>query len=560
MLTWIRTQLRFQPPNLRPTRQSFVALLFSAVAVALATLLAGLLENSFGIANASVVYLLAVVAVAELYGGWMAVSSSIAAFLIYDFLFVEPLYTFSIQSAEEWLDLLLFRVVAIAIGRLAAAQRARAHEAEFRTQEARAMFAMSREVGNSASALEAAPLLATRLVRVGEMSRVWLTLGHSVADERVIADTAPDEPRPSLASRWLLRAASAEVQPDWMRVRDSQPRRAGREREADCMVFRVPVEAGGETVGSVWATRARTDPFPGRSHTRLLAAAADQFGQAIVRDRLQAEATEAEIARQGDKLKSALLDSVSHDLRTPLAAIRASAGNLADPQVKLDRALVATTAREIDREADRLSRLVRNMLDLTRIQAGALDPSIQPYDLQDVLEPVIARLRGVFNDLPTLTVTIPDDLPPVNVDALFVDQIVSNLLENAVRHSAGAAIRLSATGRHGNVELLVEDAGPGVPASALPRLFDRFYRAPSGTQTRAPIADDREGMGVGLAVVRGLAEAMGGSVEARRSDLGGLAIAVRMPAALRLPADRVADRSADLAARSTANAGPAAVE
>jgi two-component system sensor histidine kinase KdpD len=495
-----------------------VGLAAAGVGVALTTALAFLLVRVLNVPDAAIVYLLPVVAVGMAYGSWLAVGTSVASFLIYDFFFVKPLYTFSIASAEEWLDLLLFLVVAIAIGRLSAVQLQRRREAELRSSEARAMFAMSRDTANAASALEAAPRLAVRLAREAEMDRIWVGLGASPAEERVVADSRPEGARPGLASRWVLHATSAEAQPSWSRVRDTSggrrhehDREPTRESEEPVTVFRAPIQAGGEIIGSVWATRVRNDPFPGRSHTRLLAAAADQLGQSVVRDRLAADATAAEVARQGDALKSALLDSVSHDLRTPLAAIRAAAGNLMDPDVNWSREEERAAARSIDAEAQRLSRLVRNMLDLSRIEGGALRPSLEPYDLADLVDPVVERLAPVLVPA-SAEVAIPEDLPPVRV-------------ENASRYAAGKRIRVTAScPSDGMVELVVEDAGPGVPDSALPRLFERFYRGPRRVGSRS-----EGGSGIGLTVVRGLAEAMGGSVEARTSELGGLAVAVKLP-------------------------------
>jgi two-component system, OmpR family, sensor histidine kinase KdpD len=229
-----------------------------------------------------------------------------------------------------------------------------------------------------------------------------------------------------------------------------------------------------------------------------------------------------EVARQGDALKSALLDSVSHDLRTPLAAIRAAAGNLMDPDVALAPEESREVAASIDREAQRLSRLVRNMLDLGRIQGGALRPSLELYDLADLVDAVAERLAPILTPS-HVEVAIAADLPAVRVDGIFVDQIVTNLLENAARYAAGKALRVSAKVVGGQVWLTVEDAGPGVPAAALPHLFERFYRAPRRQGSRP-----QGGSGIGLTVVQGLAEAMGGSAEARLSALGGLAVVVRL--------------------------------
>jgi two-component system sensor histidine kinase KdpD len=516
--------------HLRLSRPSAGRVALSVATQVAATLLAAFFL-ALGVSNAAIVYLLPVVAVGTVFGSRPAIANGLAAFLIYDFLFVRPVHTFDISAPEEWLDLLVFLAVAIAIGRLSGLQTQRRREAELRTSEARTIYAMSRDVATAATALGAAPLLATRLAREAEMSRIWIGLGGSWPEERTVADTRAGEPRPPLASRWLLHASTPDDLPTWARVRDTAgapalgtaPGRARRKPVETVAVFRAPIVTGTEMIGSVWATRERGDPFPGRSHSRLLAAAADQIGQAVVRDRLAAEATAVQVARESDALKSALLDSVSHDLRTPLAGIRAAAGSLMDPAVSPSTEEVRSAARTIDREAERLNRLVRNMLDLGRIEGGALHPLLELYDLADLVGPVVERLAPAMA-ASQVEVSMPDDLPAVRADGLFLDQILSNLLENSARHAAGSRVRVSAAEADGALELVVEDAGPGVPRAALAHLFERFYQRSGHRPDRAA-----GGSGLGLAVVKGLVEAIGGSVEARPSDLGGLAIAVRLP-------------------------------
>jgi two-component system sensor histidine kinase KdpD len=265
---------------------------------------------------------------------------------------------------------------------------------------------------------------------------------------------------------------------------------------------------------------------PDQTATRLLAAAADQVGQALAHDRLAAESREAEVARRSDSLKTALIESVSHALRTPLASIRAAAGTLMDPDVALSAADARASAVSIDREAERLNRLVSNLLDLGRIEGGALRASVEVLELEDFATRAVARIAP-----PARERVIELDLaaaPAVRADPVLLDEALANIVDNAVHHTPeGTRIRLTAAELPGEpfVRLTVEDSGSGVPDDALDRLFDKFYRV---VEPRRP---SRSGTGIGLAVVRGLAEAMGGRVTARRSARGGLAIDLDLPIA-----------------------------
>jgi two-component system sensor histidine kinase KdpD len=261
----------------------------------------------------------------------------------------------------------------------------------------------------------------------------------------------------------------------------------------------------------------------------LLAAADDQIGQALVQDRLAADARQAEIARQSDALKSALLESVSHDLRTPLASIRAAAGTLMDPSVLLDRDEALASAASIDRQAERLNRLVANLLDLGRIEGGALRTSTEVIDVEDLVARAVAAVPRRSGD-PSVELEL-GIAPTVEADPVLLEEALVNVLDNAVRHTpAGTRIRVrtSTNDQAAEVRLTVDDSGPGVADEALLHLFERFHRG----STRG--AASSAGIGIGLAVVRGLVEAMGGRATGRRSDLGGLAIDIDLPVA-RLP-------------------------
>lgn len=502
-------------------RQLTVLLAVAIPSLAAATLVVAVLESYVGVPNASMVYLTAVVATAIVAGAPGAIATSVASLLLYDFFFTEPILTLTIREPSEWLNVALLLGVGLVVGQLAALQRTRAEEARAREREARALFRVSRELATRETATSVLPVIAGILRDETGMTRVWLALGPD-SRERVVADTG-EQPRRTLpAVQHVLHRAPGDEPPSWVRVH--QPAVARASTRSGQEAFRVRIEAGGATLGSIWALRARADGLPDGTETRLLAAAADQAGQALAHDALAAEARTAEIARQSDALKSALLQSVSHDLRTPLATIRAAAGSLR-PGSGLSREDQVESADAIDREVEYLNRLVTNLLDLSRIEAGALRADRDAFELDDLVGRTLERLRS---RLAGRQVDVSLDTPPVEVDPVFVDDAIVNAVENALKYTpAGTRIRIAAAvlPDPAFVRLTIEDAGPGVPADALPLLFDKFYRVPGIAH------GSRSGTGIGLAVVRGMIEATGGRVGARRSDLGGLAIDLDLPSA-----------------------------
>ena len=465
------------------------------------------------------VYLLAVLAVGMLYGTLPAVATSVAAFLLYDFLFVPPVFTFTIASPDEWLNLLLLLAVAVVIGRLAALQTQRAQEAADRALEAEALYRITGVLASTRTVAEAAPVVLARLAETTAMDRAWFGLGPSAAEERIVADTASEQPLPMPGWHVVLQRPR-DGQAVWVRTHVGRARSL---RSPKVVVHRVRVEVAGETLGSLWALRARSEREPDRAETRILAAAADQLGQAVVRDRLTEEATNAEILRESESLKSALLDSVSHDLRTPLATIRAAAGSMLDRSIAWSQEDQVEAFEMIDAEAERMGRLVRNLLDLSRIEGGALKPELAAHDAVEVVRQVVERIHAEGK---TIRVDVPARIPPVLIDDVYLGQILLNLLENAVRYG-GSNIVVAGRDQpdEGAVELSVSDDGEGVPVRALAHLFDKFFQVPR--------TDDlsRRGMGIGLTVVAGLAHAMGGTVRAERSATGGLAVVVQLRAA-----------------------------
>lgn len=493
-----------------------------------ATIAVAILQDGLGVSGSSMVYLVAVVVTALLTGTVGAIGAAIAAFLLYDFLFTAPRYTLTVAESSEWLGVVLLLFVGVVVGQLAARQRARREQAEAREREALAQFRLSRALATRISTPAVLPEVVAILAADAQMERIWVSLGVDDATERVAADTR-QAPRPPIGLASVLRRMPGEQPATWVRVHlpTSRPRTsvAGGTPAAAASndAYRVRIEAEGRPYGSIWAIRKRGTSLPGRTETRLLSAAADLIGLALDHDRLAAESQAAEIARASDALKSALLQSVSHDLRTPLATIRAAAGSLR-PDSGMTTEDQVESAAAIDREVEYLNRLVTNLLDLSRIEAGALRAERDAFELEDLLGPAIERLRSRLGDRP-LEVAI--DAPPVLVDPIFFDEAVTNILENVAKYTpSGARVRIAAgLAARGRVRLTIEDGGGGVPPESLPRLFEKFYRVPRREQP------SRTGTGIGLAVVRGLAEAMGAVVDARRSELGGLAIDLDLPAA-----------------------------
>jgi K+-sensing histidine kinase KdpD len=242
------------------------------------------------------------------------------------------------------------------------------------------------------------------------------------------------------------------------------------------------------------------------------------------RERLRERATEAEVLRRADELKTALLGAVSHDLRTPLASIIASAGSLRQPDVEWTAAERAAFLGDIEGEARRLERIVANLLDLSRMESGTLRPERGWYDVAALVDDVVGRLRGPAAGH-QVHVSVAEDLPPVPLDYVEIDQVLSNLIENALRHTpAGTHIWIEAARDGDALALTVADDGPGIDPDSRDRLFDPFVRG--GDRRGAP-----RGAGLGLAIARGLVEAHGGRISAEERPGGGTAMRFTLPLA-----------------------------
>ncbi len=503
------------------------ALLFTAAVTGLVALVRAVADVS----NVSMLYLLAVLATAAAFGVGPAILASIASFLAFNFFFLQPRHTFTVSNDEEWVALALLLVTGVVTGQLAGSLSDRARDAERREREAVVLYDIVR--------LMSEPDLARALTAIAERVRIDLRLAAVVitfgteAPRQAQAEAGDPEAvrlanaaspmvsgilgrghEPSTTvggapGRWIRivppRAPTAkDGNPDWRRVR------------------KVPVNLHGQPVGAILLVAGERAAAFTAVEDRLLSAIANQLGLALQRIRLAQEATEVEALRRTDELRTALINAVSHDFRTPLASIIASSGSLLQRDVEWTEGERREFAEAIEVEAERLNRLVGNLLDLSRIEAGSLRPEKGWYDLGSLIQEVAGRLRHLAA-AHRLSLNVPDDLPPVDFDYVEIDQALSNLIENAVKHTPpGTEVVVSVRVSGQAAEVDVADHGPGIPAAALPHLFDAFFRSPS--EGVSP-----KGSGLGLAVARGLIEAHGGRIWAENRPGGGARFVFTLP-------------------------------
>jgi two-component system sensor histidine kinase KdpD len=511
----------------RPLWLGYVA---GLAAVALATGLIAVVQTRVDLANISMLYLVAVLAIATWFGSGPAVVASVAAFLCFNWFFVEPRHTLTVADPEEWVALLLFLAAAIVTGELAGRERRRAAEARQREHEAVVLYDVVRLMAepNVDQALHA---VAERLRTELQLAAVAIDLNAGDGRETRAAAGDPEavriaEPGANVSSRALGRGTMpAQDRPGgvgrWVRIVPSGPPGVRRLAVSD-LLHLVPVEIQGRRVGTIALVRERGSPGFRAVDNRLLLAVAAQLGLAVERERLRHEAMETEVLRRTDELKTALLNAVSHDLRTPLASIIASAGSLRQRDVAWTDQDQQEFAEAIEQEARRLNRIVGNLLDLSRIEAGSLRPAADWYDVGALVDDVVGRLRSITAQH-RVRVEVPEDLPPVQLDYVEIDQVLSNLIENAVKYTPpGGEILVTAQQGDGEVQIRVADRGPGLPAAAISRVFDRFYRIDGTGQGPG-------GTGLGLAVARGLVEAHGGRIWVENRPDGGASFTFTLP-------------------------------
>jgi two-component system, OmpR family, sensor histidine kinase KdpD len=447
-------------------RRQLAGLILGAALLPPITVVLAASRQHLNLADVVLVYLVAVVTITVLGGFWPAVLAAVAASLLLNWYFTVPLHTFNIQDPKELLALLLFVTVAVAVSSVVHLAARRAVQASRAREEAAALLELAQTVLGGADSPRA---VLDHLTRTHG--------GQAELQERA-------------GGRWVRTASS--------NVEGSLAAAARIDIRTD-LTLMVTGQADSATPA-------------------LLAGYAAQAAAALDRERLRTQAAQAEALAEGNRMRTALLAAVSHDLRTPLASIKASVSSLRQTDVEWSEADQADLLATIEQNADRLDALIGNLLDMSRLHTGSLQPFLRPTAIDEVAP---AALLGLDDSL-RLEMAVPDGFPLVLADPGLLERVLANLFSNALRHSPAARPpELQAELLDDTVLLEVVDHGPGVPDEQKERIFEPFTR----------VGDRYPGVGLGLAVAKGFAEAMGGHIEAVDTPGGGLTVRITLPAA-----------------------------
>lgn len=482
----------------------------SILAVALALGLALLLRQYLGITSVALVFLMGVLASAVAYGLAASLLACLLSVLAYNFCFLPPLYTFTISDPENVVTLAVFAVVAVVASNLTARMRAQTVTAQAGAKTTEDLYQFSRKL---AAAVSLDDVLWVTVRQVALMLKVRVVMLLPGPDGLAVQAGFPPE---DLLDDADLAAAKWAWQHNRSAGRGADTLPGGKR------LF-LPMQTGRGPTGVFGIDRDEPGAILTPDGQRLLNALSDQAALAIERVNLVRDVDLAKLQAETDRLRSALLTSISHDLRTPLASILGSATSLMSQHGELDEADRNTMLRIIREEAERLNRFIGNLLDMTRLESGPLTWKGGLADLSDVVGAVLRRAERLLS-VYQVKVDLQPGLPMLDFDMVLFEQVLFNLLDNAAKYSAaGSTIQLRAY-RHGDrvwVELL--DEGDGIPPSDLDRIFDKFYRVRSADRQRA-------GTGLGLAICRGFVEAMGGTITAaNRVDRTGAIFTINLP-------------------------------
>ncbi|WAJ27246.1 sensor histidine kinase [Antarcticirhabdus aurantiaca] len=503
-----------------PEMGSWTAYPAAAASVAAATLLGTQLVRFVPLPNVSMLYLLAVLVPAILIGVWPAVLASFLSFGAYNFFFIDPAGTFTIARPHELLALAVFLIIAVTISAVAGQAREQMRASARRTRAARRLYEFTRTLSALPDANAVLEAAASEINAA--LGRAAVILRPEGADLEIAAAWPPDDRLDvpaRTAARWSFEHGEAAG--------------AGTQTLPSSGWFFTPLDVADQRVGVLGLERPGDNAPLDAEARALLAALAEQTAAALGRALLSTEVRAARTAAETERVRNILLASISHDFRTPLASILGSATALIDYGERLDDEARRDLLAGVRDEARHLDQMVRNLLSMTRLEAGALEINRDWIDVGEILNRIVesARRRGATQGF---AVDLPEEPILAHADGTLLDQALGNIVGNAVRHAGpNARVMLSARRSPDGVTVEIDDDGPGVPDGLRPQVFEKF------TRHRTSGADGGDSAGLGLAITKGIVEAHGGTVELLPNDPArprGAAFRVHLPAGEGAPA------------------------
>jgi two-component system sensor histidine kinase KdpD len=483
--------------------------LWAILLVALGTGLNTLFHPHISPTNLVMIYLLNVVIAASYLGRGPAILASILSVLAFDYFFVPPYLTLVVSDTEYLLTFTGLLGVGLVISELTARVRDQAEMARRREASTAALYGLSRDLAAAAGIDDILQAIT---------QNVSQTFGREVVI--FLPDKVPEGGlKPYAYSPNFTPDENERAVAVWA-FQHRQTAGRGTETLSAAEAHYLPLMTARGVVGVLGAKPMDASRHLSLEQVRLMEAFANQAALAIERVQLADQARQAQLLKATEELQSALLNSISHDLRTPLVSITGALSSLQednsiDEETRQD---LLDTARE---EADRLNRLVGNLLDMTRVEAGAIQVRREPCDVLDVIGTALETIKDQLGDHPT-RVDIPDDLPLVPMDFVLIERVLVNVLDNAIKYSpAQAPIEIQARLTGNDLQINVLDRGPGIPVRDLERIFDKFYRVQRPGYVR--------GTGLGLSICKGIVEAHRGSIYAKNRPDGGAIITIVLP-------------------------------
>lgn len=467
-----------------PTLSLLPKSLAAVVSVALITAVLELLKPYLGTPTVALLFLLPVLLSTTRWGLGAGIIAAVCSFLLFNFFFISPYYTFVVHHTQDVIVLIVFLMVAVVISQLVGRVKSSLAKAQAREREVILLYQLSAELTGVRYPEAVGQMLAQKIRDIFQPTRVQVLLPPSSDEPPTTSQHANED----LSDR----------HPDHIVPMDSSRGRLGE----------IKLWEGEQPLND--------------AEFRLLQALCGQGALALERAMLAEKETRATILEESDRFKSALLSSVSHDLRTPLASITGALSSLAEDGIYLNEDAQGDLISTALEQAERLNRVVGNLLDMTRLESTMLNLIRKPTDVPDLIGVALQEMGKSVESYP-IELDVPSDLPPVLIDLVLVSRVVVNVLDNAIKYSRpGSTIEIAARQVGSMIEIAISDQGAGIPSEALPHIFDKFYRV----QRRDNMTT---GTGLGLSISKGILDMHGGDIWAKNRPAGGATVTIALP-------------------------------